>query len=117
MDTQRSDAATSRVNCFALAAPGLDGRSLLLAIERLDLTPEELHANGALEHWLEREGERVKVARLDKGSQHTWCVLEVLLGIDHKILLQVHGPEVPGELPSDDQCLGHRCRCHGGGRA
>mmetsp|Transcript_33080 Transcript_33080/g.53230 ORF Transcript_33080/g.53230 Transcript_33080/m.53230 type:complete len:367 (+) Transcript_33080:249-1349(+) len=71
---------------------GLDGGCLLLAIQLLHLTPDELHAHLALQHGLQGEGQRVQVRRLHEGAKHTGRVLEVLLSIDNRdieLLLQL----------------------------
>merc|ERR1719150_875806 len=60
----------------------LDGGDLPLAIEILDLAPDELHAHRTLQDRLKCEGQRIEVAGLDVGSQHAWRILEVLLRVD-----------------------------------
>mmetsp|Transcript_25980 Transcript_25980/g.77399 ORF Transcript_25980/g.77399 Transcript_25980/m.77399 type:complete len:444 (+) Transcript_25980:429-1760(+) len=85
---------------------GLDGRGLLGAVQLLHLAPDELHADGALEHGLEREGQGVQVAGFHEGAEDAGSILEVLLRVDdrHEVVLpQVARGEVAGELASDDE--------------
>jgi len=83
---------------------GLDHSIGLL--ELLALTPQELNTQLTLEHILEGEGEGVEMGRLHVGTEDTWCVLEVLLGIadgDVEALLQIAGTEEAGETTTDDE--------------
>ena len=65
------------------------------------LSPDVFDAHLALQHRLQRESQGVQVRWLHESSQHTWCVLEILLGIndsDIELLLQLARAEVAGEL-------------------
>ena len=76
------------------------------SIKLEDLSPNELDAHAALDHWLQGEAERVEVGWLHVASEDTWGVLEELLGIHNsgvEVLLEVTGAEETRELTTDQE--------------
>eukprot|EP00414_Alexandrium_minutum_P001597 CAMPEP_0113822170 /NCGR_PEP_ID=MMETSP0328-20130328/2107_1 /TAXON_ID=39455 /ORGANISM="Alexandrium minutum" /LENGTH=538 /DNA_ID=CAMNT_0000790107 /DNA_START=31 /DNA_END=1648 /DNA_ORIENTATION=+ /assembly_acc=CAM_ASM_000350 len=87
---------------------GLHVGNLVLGIEALDLTPDELHTRLPLQDRLQGEGQGIKVARLHEGAEHAGSVLEVLLGIHDRhveALLQLPRAECARELAADHKNL------------
>mmetsp|Transcript_3415 Transcript_3415/g.8019 ORF Transcript_3415/g.8019 Transcript_3415/m.8019 type:complete len:448 (+) Transcript_3415:850-2193(+) len=98
-----------------LGAHRADGRGEGGPVQRQHFAPDELAAHLVLDHVLERERQRVEMARLHVRAENTWGVLEEFLGVDDcDVVLFAHIPrdEQAREAAADDEHSALRCRRH-----